>query len=253
MGELDGNSGTGNGLNGVRFGGDTLAVNSDWSWSGTCPGPRRRLRLADHPPGVTLTLGAGTLVKAQQTAAAKSSSRAPSKPTAPAPARSPSPPGATTRSAATPTATPAPPRRWPAATWAASTPAPPATATPTRPSTLTTSSSALRLQPGAGQLGHHLDHQLDGPKRPRATASLCQLPGRHPRRSPGNTVTKVASNAISIPERLTRHGALDRQTPRARPTASTGCGWARDTLAVSSSLPWSGNLARRCSQAAAPR
>ncbi len=66
MGALDGNSGSANGLNGVRLGGDTVTVSSSLPWSGNLPpvlaGGCASLTI---PPGVKLTLGAGTLVKAE--------------------------------------------------------------------------------------------------------------------------------------------------------------------------------------------
>jgi hypothetical protein len=64
MGLLNGNSGSGNGLNGVQLGGDTVAVSSALPWSGNfvpvLNGGCAALRI---PPGIKLTLGAGTIVK----------------------------------------------------------------------------------------------------------------------------------------------------------------------------------------------
>ncbi|HWC47949.1 MAG TPA: hypothetical protein VG448_03615, partial [Solirubrobacterales bacterium] len=64
MGLLDGNSGSGNGLNGVQLGGDTVTVSSALPWSGNFEpvlnGGCAALRI---PPGIKLTLGAGTIVK----------------------------------------------------------------------------------------------------------------------------------------------------------------------------------------------
>ena len=66
MGVLDGNSGSGNGLNGVQLSGDTLAVNSGLPWTGTLvPVLYSGCTALTIPAGVTLTLGAGTIVKSQ--------------------------------------------------------------------------------------------------------------------------------------------------------------------------------------------
>ncbi|HWT92405.1 MAG TPA: cutinase family protein [Solirubrobacteraceae bacterium] len=66
MDELDGNSGSGNGLNGVQLSQDTVTVSSSLPWTGTLApvlyGGCSALTVA---PNVTLTLGAGTIVKAQ--------------------------------------------------------------------------------------------------------------------------------------------------------------------------------------------
>ena len=66
MGALNGNSGSGNGLNGVQFSQDVVTVSSSlpWSWNAP-PGPVRRLQRAHRAGGVTLTLGAGTIIKGQ--------------------------------------------------------------------------------------------------------------------------------------------------------------------------------------------
>ena len=62
---LDGNSGSNNGLNGVQLGNNTVTVNSALPWSGTLipvlTGGCYSLSVA---PNVTLTLGAGTVMKA---------------------------------------------------------------------------------------------------------------------------------------------------------------------------------------------
>ena len=66
MGALNGNSGSGNGLNGVQLSGDTLTVSSALPWSGTLlPVLYGGCNALLVPPGVTLTLGAGTIVKGQ--------------------------------------------------------------------------------------------------------------------------------------------------------------------------------------------
>ena len=66
MGKLDGNSGTGNGLNGVQLSGDVVTVSSALPWTGNLIpvlyGGCEALRV---PPGVKLTLGAGTIVKGE--------------------------------------------------------------------------------------------------------------------------------------------------------------------------------------------
>jgi len=66
MGKLDGNSGSGNELNGVELGSDTVSVSSALPWSGNLTpvltgGCGSSLTV---PAGVKLTLGAGTVVKA---------------------------------------------------------------------------------------------------------------------------------------------------------------------------------------------
>jgi hypothetical protein len=64
MGVLNGNSGSGNGLNGVQLSNDTVTVSSSLPWSGNLvpvlSGGCSSLRV---PPNVKLTLGAGTIVK----------------------------------------------------------------------------------------------------------------------------------------------------------------------------------------------
>src|SRR4029077_9431651 len=66
MGKLNGNSGSGNGLSGVQLGADTVTVSSALPWSGNLVpvlyGGCAALTVA---PKVKLTLGAGTLIKAQ--------------------------------------------------------------------------------------------------------------------------------------------------------------------------------------------
>ena len=66
MGLLDGNSGSGNGLNGVQLYNDTVAISSALPWSGTLlPVLYGGCSSLTVPPRVTLTLGAGTIVKGQ--------------------------------------------------------------------------------------------------------------------------------------------------------------------------------------------
>jgi hypothetical protein len=64
MGALTGNSGSGNGLNGVQLGADTVTVSSALPWTGNLVpvlyGGCGALTVA---PKVTLTLGAGTIIK----------------------------------------------------------------------------------------------------------------------------------------------------------------------------------------------
>jgi hypothetical protein len=64
MGALTGNSGSGNGLNGVQLGSDTVTVSSALPWTGSLApvlyGGCGALTVA---PKVTLTLGAGTIIK----------------------------------------------------------------------------------------------------------------------------------------------------------------------------------------------
>jgi hypothetical protein len=65
MGALNGNSGSGDGLNGVAFSTDTVTVSSSLPWSGSLlPVLYGGCGSLDIPPGITLTLGAGTIVKA---------------------------------------------------------------------------------------------------------------------------------------------------------------------------------------------
>src|SRR6188472_897658 len=66
MGALDGNSGSGNGLNGVLLGSDTVTVSSSLPWSGNLlPVLNGGCSSLSIPPGVKLTLGAGAIVKAR--------------------------------------------------------------------------------------------------------------------------------------------------------------------------------------------
>ena len=63
---LDGNSGTGNQINGVVLTSDTLAVSSSLPWSGTLvPVVTGGCGSFEIPDGVTLTLGPGTVIKGQ--------------------------------------------------------------------------------------------------------------------------------------------------------------------------------------------
>src|SRR4029077_7348474 len=78
MGKLNGNSGSGNGLNGVQLGADTVTVSSALPWSGNLVpvlyGGCAALTVA---PKVKLTLGAGTLLKAQANCGAEIQVRGP--------------------------------------------------------------------------------------------------------------------------------------------------------------------------------
>jgi Cutinase len=66
MGALNGNSGSGNGINGVQLGGDTVTVSSALPWSGNfVPVLNGGCAALTIPPGIKLTLGAGTIVKAK--------------------------------------------------------------------------------------------------------------------------------------------------------------------------------------------
>jgi hypothetical protein len=66
MGALNGNSGSGNGLNGVALGGDTVAVSSSLPWTGTLlPVLSSGCNSLTVSAKVTLTLGAGTIVKGE--------------------------------------------------------------------------------------------------------------------------------------------------------------------------------------------
>ena len=66
MGALNGNSGSGDGLNGVQFTADTVSVSSSLPWTGTLlPVLYGGCSALTVPAGVTLTLGAGTIIKAQ--------------------------------------------------------------------------------------------------------------------------------------------------------------------------------------------
>jgi hypothetical protein len=66
MGALNGNSGSGNGLNGVQLGADTVAVSSALPWSGNLvPVLNGGCSALTIPPNVKLTLGAGSIVKSQ--------------------------------------------------------------------------------------------------------------------------------------------------------------------------------------------
>jgi RHS repeat-associated protein len=66
MGKLNGNSGSGNELNGVQLGSDTVSVSSSLPWTGNLIpvlyGGCSSLRI---PPGVKLTMGPGTVVKGE--------------------------------------------------------------------------------------------------------------------------------------------------------------------------------------------
>ena len=66
MGKLNGNSGSGNGLNGVNLSSDTVTVSSSLPWSGNLvPVISSGCSSLTVPPSVTLTLGAGTIIKGQ--------------------------------------------------------------------------------------------------------------------------------------------------------------------------------------------
>jgi hypothetical protein len=66
MGQLNGNSGFGNELNGVQLGADTVTVSSSLPWTGNLvPVLVGGCRALTIPPAVKLTLGAGTVVKAE--------------------------------------------------------------------------------------------------------------------------------------------------------------------------------------------
>lgn len=67
MGALNGNSGSGNGLNGVALDNDTVAVSSALPWSGTLlPVLTGGCDSLTIPAKVTLTLGAGTTIKGEE-------------------------------------------------------------------------------------------------------------------------------------------------------------------------------------------
>jgi RHS repeat-associated protein len=66
MGKLNGNSGSGNELNGVQLGSDTVTVSSSLPWTGNLiPVLYGGCSALQVPPGVKLTMGPGTIVKAQ--------------------------------------------------------------------------------------------------------------------------------------------------------------------------------------------
>jgi hypothetical protein len=66
MGALNGNSGANNGLNGVALGGDTVTVSSALPWTGTLlPVLTSGCDSLTVPAKVTLTLGAGTIIKGE--------------------------------------------------------------------------------------------------------------------------------------------------------------------------------------------
>jgi Cutinase len=66
MGALNGNSGSANGLNGVALGNDTVAVSSALPWTGSLiPVLSAGCNSLTIPSGITLTLNAGTTVKAR--------------------------------------------------------------------------------------------------------------------------------------------------------------------------------------------
>ena len=66
MGALNGNSGSGNGLNGVQLGADTVTVSSALPWSGNfVPVLNGGCSALTIPPGIKLTLGAGSIIKSQ--------------------------------------------------------------------------------------------------------------------------------------------------------------------------------------------
>jgi hypothetical protein len=67
MAALTGNSGSGDGLNGVALSGDTLAASSSLPWSGNLvPVLTGGCDSLTVPTGVTLTLGAGTIIKGEE-------------------------------------------------------------------------------------------------------------------------------------------------------------------------------------------
>jgi hypothetical protein len=71
MGALNGNSGSGNGLNGVQFSQARLVASSSLPWTGTLlPVLYGGCSALTVPAGVTLTLGAGTIIKAQSNSCA---------------------------------------------------------------------------------------------------------------------------------------------------------------------------------------
>ena len=66
MGLLNANSGSGNGLNGVQLANDTVTVSSALPWTGNLiPVLTSGCNALTVPAGVTLTLGAGTIIKGQ--------------------------------------------------------------------------------------------------------------------------------------------------------------------------------------------
>ena len=66
MGALTGNSGSSNGLNGVALGNDTVGVSSSLPWTGPLlPVLTAGCNSLTVPAKVTLTLGAGTIIKAE--------------------------------------------------------------------------------------------------------------------------------------------------------------------------------------------
>jgi hypothetical protein len=66
MGALNGNSGSGNGINGAVLGNDTVTVSSALPWSGTfIPVLSSGCNSLTVPAKVTLTLGAGTIIKGE--------------------------------------------------------------------------------------------------------------------------------------------------------------------------------------------
>ena len=71
MGLLNGNSGSGNGLNGVQLSQVTVTVSSALPWTGSLiPVLYGGCSALTVPAGVTLTLGAGTVMKAQSNSCA---------------------------------------------------------------------------------------------------------------------------------------------------------------------------------------
>jgi hypothetical protein len=72
MGALNGNSGANDGLNGVSLGSDTLTVSSSLPWTGNLPPVLTSgCSSLTIPAKVTLTLGAGAIVKAQSNSCAE--------------------------------------------------------------------------------------------------------------------------------------------------------------------------------------